>query len=64
VRRRVVGDDTWVVPPPRKSPHLRDYEDAQAGAYFVTICTYDREWLFGEVIEGEGLKDSLCSPSP
>ncbi|MEX0968765.1 MAG: glucose-6-phosphate dehydrogenase [Bacteroidia bacterium] len=22
------------------------------GAYFITICTKDREWLFGEIIDG------------
>ena len=29
----------------------RDY--SQNGWYFVTICTYEREWLFGDVINGQ-----------
>jgi REP element-mobilizing transposase RayT len=34
----------------RRSVRLRDYNYADAGAYFVTICTYERECLFGEVL--------------
>lgn len=33
----------------RHSVHLRDYDYARAGAYFVTVCAQDRVWLFGEV---------------
>ena len=29
----------------------RDY--SQNGWYFVTICTYEREWLFGDVVNGQ-----------
>jgi hypothetical protein len=36
----------------RHSIRLRDYDYAQAGAYFVTICTKDRECLFGEILDG------------
>ncbi len=36
----------------RRSIRLRGYDYTQAGAYFVTICTYGREHLFGEVIDG------------
>jgi REP element-mobilizing transposase RayT len=32
---------------------LREYDYTEAGAYFVTICTYSRERLFGDVIDGE-----------
>ncbi len=28
---------------------LRSYDYSQAGAYFVTICTHNREILFGEI---------------
>ncbi|MCB9455210.1 MAG: hypothetical protein H6671_04395 [Anaerolineaceae bacterium] len=38
--------------PQRKSPRLQGYDYAQAGAYFVTICTHERAHLFGEVIDG------------
>ena len=37
----------------RRSVRLKDYDYAQAGAYFVTICTYDRDCLMGEVVNGE-----------
>jgi REP element-mobilizing transposase RayT len=37
----------------RRSIRLRDYDYAQAGAYFVTICSQNRECLFGEIVEGE-----------
>ncbi|MFQ5474188.1 MAG: hypothetical protein ACE5FA_15060, partial [Dehalococcoidia bacterium] len=32
----------------RRSIRLRDYDYAQAGAYFVTVCTFKRECLFDE----------------
>ena len=31
----------------RRSIRLRGYDYAQPGAYFVTICTQDRNALFG-----------------
>ena len=36
----------------RRSLRLQNYDYAQAGAYFVTVCTQDRVCLFGEVIDG------------
>lgn len=36
----------------RRSVRLRGYDYAQAGAYFVTICTQNRECLFGEIVDG------------
>lgn len=36
----------------RQSIRLRDYDYAAGGAYFVTICTHEREHLFGTVTEG------------
>jgi REP element-mobilizing transposase RayT len=36
----------------RRSIRLRDYNYAQTGAYFVTICTQGRVCLFGEVVDG------------
>lgn len=33
----------------RKSPRLQGYDYAQNGAYFVTICTHQREHLFGTI---------------
>jgi putative transposase len=37
----------------RRSLRLRNYDYSQAGAYFVTICTQNRECLFGEIADGE-----------
>lgn len=37
----------------RRSIRLKDYDYSQAGAYFVTICTYNKECLFGKVTNGE-----------
>lgn len=37
----------------RRSIRLQGYDYSQAGAYFVTLCTQDRECLFGEIVNGE-----------
>jgi len=37
----------------RRSLRLQDYDYRGAGAYFVTICSFQRECLFGEVVDGE-----------
>ncbi len=37
----------------RRSIRLKDYDYSQAGAYFVTICTKDRECLFGNIVDRE-----------
>ena len=36
----------------RKSIRLKKYDYSQAGCYFVTICTHNREHLFGKIIDG------------
>jgi putative transposase len=36
----------------RKSIRLRDYDYSQAGWYFITICTHQRQLLFGEIVDG------------
>ena len=36
----------------RRSIRLRGYDYARPGAYFVTICTRERECLFGDVVDG------------
>ena len=40
--------------PRRSTPRLPGYDYGQAGAYFVTSCSYDRELLFGR-IEDDGV---------
>jgi len=37
----------------RRSIRLAGYDYTQPGAYFVTICTHQREWLLGEVVDGK-----------
>lgn len=37
----------------RRSIRLKGYDYAQAGAYFVTIVAWQREMLFGDVVNGE-----------
>jgi len=37
----------------RKSIRLKNYDYSQTGLYFVTIVTQNREYLFGEIIDGE-----------
>jgi REP element-mobilizing transposase RayT len=39
----------------RKSIRMRDFDYAANGAYFVTICTQERECLFGEIRDREML---------
>jgi putative transposase len=36
----------------RKPIRLRNYDYSQSGGYFVTICTYHRECLFGKIADG------------
>ena len=36
----------------RRSIRLRGYDYAQVGAYFVTVCTQNMEYLFGDVLRG------------
>ncbi len=36
----------------RRSIRLKGYDYAQAGAYFVTVCTQDRACIFGDVVDG------------
>jgi len=37
----------------RRSIRLPNYDYSQPGAYYVTIVTWHRECLFGEVVDGE-----------
>lgn len=38
--------------PKRKSIRLKQYDYASAGWYYVTICTQNRECIFGEIVDG------------
>lgn len=37
----------------RKPNRLRNYDYSQSGAYFVTICSQNRDCLFGEITDGQ-----------
>lgn len=37
----------------RRSIRLKGYDYSSPGAYFITICTHQRECLFGEIVDGE-----------
>lgn len=37
----------------RKSIRLKEYDYSREGAYFITICTYDRECMLGNVADDE-----------
>ena len=39
----------------RRSLRLKGYDYSRDGAYFVTICTKNRECLFGEIVNGSML---------
>jgi hypothetical protein len=41
------------MPPQRRSLRLAHYDYTQAGAYFITLCAFQRELLFGEIVGGE-----------
>jgi hypothetical protein len=49
--------------PNRLSLRLKGYDYAQAGAYFVTICTQGRVCLFGEVVDGAMRWNAAHSPT-
>ena len=36
----------------RRSIRLKPYDYVQTGAYFITICAYERTCLFGEITHG------------
>lgn len=36
----------------RRSIRLKNYDYSQPGSYFITICTQDRDCLFGEIKNG------------
>jgi len=37
----------------RRSVRLKGYDYASPGWYYVTICTHDRSFLFGEIVESQ-----------
>jgi REP element-mobilizing transposase RayT len=43
----------------RHSVRLRGYDYSSPGAYFITLCAWNRECIFGEIIDGE-IKLNAC----
>jgi len=43
----------WRMKRGRRSMRLQGYDYSRAGAYFVTLCSQNRECLFGEIAGGE-----------
>lgn len=43
----------------RQSIRLKDYDYAQAGGYFITICAWNRESIFGDIKDGKFLPNHL-----
>lgn len=46
----------------RRSIRLKGYDYSRAGAYFFTICTRDRECLFGDIVDGEMVSNLKFPP--
>lgn len=47
--------------PQRKIIRLKNYDYSQNGVYFVTICTHNRECLFGDIV---GANLCVCPNNP
>ncbi len=43
----------------RRSTRLQGYDYSQAGAYFLTICTHNRQCLFGEIVGATGRSPTM-----
>ncbi len=50
--RRAVPQPNAVPVQNRRSIRLQGYDYSQVGAYFITVCTRNRECLFGEILDG------------
>ncbi len=42
----------------RQSIRLRKYDYSQPGWYFITICTYERRMIFGDIVDGQMILNS------
>ncbi|BAU67281.1 hypothetical protein STA3757_46920 [Stanieria sp. NIES-3757] len=36
----------------RRSIRLKGYDYSQPGAYFITVCAYQRQCIFGDIVDG------------
>jgi REP element-mobilizing transposase RayT len=44
----------------RRSIRLQGYDYSQTGIYFVTICTYQRQCIFGEIRDGKIILNQIA----
>ncbi len=42
-----------------ESNRMRGFDYSSVGAYFITICTHKREYLFGEIFDGQMVLNPL-----
>lgn len=47
----------------RRTIRLKNHDYASSGAYFVTICTYNRQCLLGEIINDNCRGTACCAPN-
>jgi len=57
VQQRLVSGELCRMKHNRRSIRLKEYDYAASGEYFITICTYEHQCLFGEIVGANG-----CSP--
>jgi putative transposase len=43
----------------RQTIRLQSFDYTSSGAYFVTICTHEKQMLFGEIVDGEMVLNEL-----
>ena len=43
----------------RQSIRLENYDYSKSGLYFVTICTENRECLFGDIVDGKMVLNNI-----
>ena len=44
----------------RKSIRLKNYDYSKEGLYFITICSHNKECIFGEIIEEDVGAHCMC----
>ncbi len=49
--------------PDRKLTRLSGYDYATPGAYFITICTFEKQCLFGSIVPGTSVGDAYMKYS-
>ena len=60
----ILGAVMHMALPNRKLPRLKDYDYSTPGAYFVTICTYEKRCLFGRIMPATDSTEAYMRYSP